>query len=216
MALAAAASHATAVPVTLARRATPLVAMVMALGSNFFGAQRQTLPFGLKAGHHAVRGEPARWTPQDSGAYPVVIVASGGPAALATVLPQYLASHGYTVVRAPGTGTAAALRQVGNSTPVAILTWEPDDAATATVEIPRMDSSAVRLAIRLVRPVDPKLGKLRVVLPAAGAETRGYRPLCAVTQAILNAALEAAHPTLAELADRLRAAGLRETYIRAS
>jgi sirohydrochlorin ferrochelatase len=37
-----------------------------------------------------------------------------------------------------------------------------------------------------------------------------------VTQAILNATLEAAHPTLSELAGRLRAAGVREAYIRAS
>jgi sirohydrochlorin ferrochelatase len=58
------------------------------------------------------------------------------------------------------------------------------------------------------------------VLPASSsrsdAAARSYRMLCAVTQTILNATLEAAHPTLSELAARLRAAGVREAYIRVS
>jgi hypothetical protein len=98
---------------------------------------------------------------------------------------------------------------------VAILTWEADSSAVATVE-----RAGLRLSIRVVRGSDPRAGRLRVVLPALGsrpdAESRGNRTLCAVTQAILNATLEAARPTLSELADRLRAAGVREVYIRAS
>jgi len=200
--------------VNLVRRSTLLVAAVAALGSRF-GAQRSVLPFGLKAGHHAVRAGTALWTPRDSGRYPVVIIAAGGPAALAHSLPEYLASHGYTVVRSPGTGAAAVARQYGDSTAMAILTWVTDSSAVATVE-----RAATRLSIRVVRGSDQGPKRLRVVLPASGsrpgAESRGYRTLCAVTQAILNATLEAAHPTLSELADRLRAAGVREAYIRAS
>ena len=203
----------------LVRRVTLLAAAVAALGSPF-GAQRRVLPFGLKAGHHAVRTEAARWAPQDSGRYPVVIVAAGGPAALAVALPEYLASHGYTVVRAPETTAADVARDFGDSTPVALISMEPDDAATATVEIPGNGSAAVRLSIRVFQPVDPRIGRLRVVLPQAGsrpgAETRRYRTLCAVTQATLNAVLQGARPTLSELADRLKAAGVREAYIRAS
>jgi hypothetical protein len=145
----------------------------------------------------------------------VVIIAAGGPAALAQPFPEYLASHGYTVVRAPGTSAAAVAQQYGDSTTVAILTWETDSGAVATVE-----HAATRLSIRVARGSDPRPGRLRVVLPASGsrpdAAARSYRMLCAVTQAILNATLETAHPTLSELADRLRAAGVRETYIRAS
>ena len=214
MALAAAAPDATAVPVNLVHRSTLLVAAVAALGSRF-GAQRSVLPFGLKAGHHAVRAETALWTPRDSGRYAVVIIAPGGPAALERAFPEYLASHGYTVVRAPGTSAAAVAQQYGDSTAVAILTWESDSSAVATVE-----RATTRLSIRVVRGSDPGAGRLRIVLPASSshpdAAARGYRMLCAVTQAILNATLEAAHPTLSELAARLRAAGVREAYIRAS
>jgi hypothetical protein len=145
----------------------------------------------------------------------VVIIAAGGPAALTQPFPEYLASHGYTVVRAPGTSAAAVAQQYGDSTAVAILTWESDSSAVATVE-----RAATRLSIRVFRGSVPGPRRLRVVLPASGsrpdAESRGYRTLCAVTQAILNATLKAAHPTLSELADRLRAAGVREAYIRAS
>lgn len=214
MALAAAAPDAAAVPVNLVRRSSLVVAAVAALGS-LVGAQRSVLPFGLKSGHHEVRVEKALWTPRDSGRYPVVIIAAGGPAALEQALPEYLASHGYTVVRTPGTSAAVGAHEYGDSTAVAILTWETDSTAVATVE-----RAATRLSIRVVRGSEPRGGRLRVVLPASGnrpdAATRGYRTLCAVTQVILNATLEAAHPTLSELADRLRAAGVREAYIRGS
>ncbi|HET9710175.1 MAG TPA: hypothetical protein VFP39_17865 [Gemmatimonadales bacterium] len=216
MALATAPPHATSVSVNLVRPSSVLVAAVAALGSTF-GAQRSVLPFGLKAGHHEVRVETALWTPRDSGRYPVVILAAGGPAALEQPFPEYLASHGYTVVRAPGTSAARVAQQYGDSTAVAILTWETDTNAVATVE-----RAAARLSIRVVRGSDLRAGggRLRVVLPASqsrsGAEARGYRTLCAVTQAILNATLEAAHPTLSQLAARLKAAGVREAYIRAS
>ena len=214
MALAAAATDAPAVPVNLVCRSTLFVAAAAALAFRF-GAQRSVLPFGLKAGHHTVRAESALWTPRDSGRYPVVIIASGGPVALAQPLPEYLASHGYTVVRAPGTSAESVAQQYGDSTAVAILTWETDSSAVATVE-----RGATRLSIRVVRGSDRRAGRLRVVLPASGSRpdtaARSYRMLCAVTQAILNATLEAAHPTLSELAARLRAAGVREAYIRAS
>jgi hypothetical protein len=214
VALAAAAPDAPAVPVNLVGRSGVVVAAVVALGSRF-GAQRSVLPFGLKAGHHTVRAESALWTPRDSGRYPVVIIASGGPVALAQPFPEYLASHGYTVVRAPGTSAESVAQQYGDSTAVAILTWETDSSAVATVE-----RGATRLSIRVVRGSDPRAGRLRVVLPASGSRpdsaARSYRMLCAVTQAILNATLEAAHPTVSELAARLRAAGVREAYIRAS
>ena len=214
MALAAAAPDAPAVPVNLVCRSTLLVAAVVALGSRF-GAQRSVLPFGLKAGHHTVRAEAALWTPRDSGRYPVVIIASGGPVALAQPFPEYLSSHGYTVVRAPGTSAESVAQQYRDSTAVAILTWETDSSAVAMVE-----RAATRLSIRVVRGSDSRAGRLRVVLPASGSRpdgaARSYRMLCAVTQAILNATLEAAHPTLSELAARLRAAGVREAYIRAS
>jgi hypothetical protein len=200
--------------VNLVHRATLLVAAVTALGSRY-GAQRSVLPFGLKAGHHTVRAGTALWSPRDSGRYPVIIIVDGGPAALEQPFSEYLASHGYTVVRTPGTNTAAVAREYGDRAAVAILTWETDSGAVATVE-----RAALRLSIRVVRGSDPRAGRLRVVLPASGsrpdAESRGNRTLCAVTQAILNATLEAARPTLSELADRLRAAGVREAYIRAS
>jgi hypothetical protein len=214
VALAAAAPNAPAVPVKLVHRSTLLVAAVAALGSHF-GAQRSVLPFGLKVGHHTVRAAIALWTPRDSGRYPVVILAAGGPAELAQPFPEYLASHGYTVVRAPGTSAAAVAQHYRDSTAVAILTWESDSSAVATVE-----RAATRLSIRVVRGSDPRAGRLRVVLPASStrpdAAARSYRMLCTVTQAILNATLEAAHPTMSELAARLRAAGVREAYIRAS
>jgi sirohydrochlorin ferrochelatase len=83
-----------------------------------------------------------------------------------------------------------------------------------------VERAATRLSVRVVRGSNPRAGRLRVVLPASAsrpdAESRGYRTLCAVTQTILNATLEAAHPNLSELADRLRAAGVREAYIRGS
>jgi hypothetical protein len=205
--------------VNLGCHSTLLVAAVAALGSSF-GAQRSILPFGLKAGHHTVRAETALWTPRDSGRYPVVIIAPGGPKALEQPFPEYLASHGYTVVRAPGTSAEAVAQQYSDSTAVAILTWETDSSAAATLERTGSGPDGSQLSIRVVRPSDPRSGRLRVVLPASGrrpgAESRGYRMVCAVTQAILNATLEAAHPTLSELADRLRAAGVREAYIRAS
>jgi hypothetical protein len=214
VALAAAAPDAPAVPVNLVFRSGVVVAAVAALGSRC-GAQRSALPFGLKAGRHAVRAATAFWTPRDSGRYPVVVIAAGGPAALAQSLPQYLASHGYTVVRAPGASAEAMAREYGDSTAVAILTWETDSSAVATVA-----GAATPVSIRVVRGSDPRGGRLHVGLPASGsgpgAAARRYRTLCAVTQAILNAVLEGAHPTLSELADRLRASGVRETYIRAS
>ena len=199
---------------SLVRRSELVVAAVAALGSTF-GAQRSVLPFGLKAGHHEVRVETGLWTPRDSGRYPVVIIAAGGPVALQQPFPEYLASHGYTVVRASGASVAGMAQQYGDSTAVAILTWETDSSAVATVE-----RAATRLSVRIVRGSNPRAGRLRVVLPASGnrpdADSRGYRALCAVTQAMLNATLEATHPTLSELADRLKAAGVREAYIRGS
>jgi hypothetical protein len=197
--------------VNLVRRSTLLVA---ALGSSF-GAQRSVLPFGLKAGRHAVRVETNTWTPRGSGRYPVVIIAPGGPTALEQPFAEYLASHGYRVVRAPESGAATVARQFDDSTAVAIITWETDSGAVATVA-----HGAAQLSIRVMRGSNPRGERLRVVLPASGrrpgAESRSYRTVCAVTQAILNATLEAAHPTLSELADRLKAAGVREAYIRAS
>ncbi len=219
MALADSPSYAAAVPVTLVSRSTLFVAAATALGSRFGeGAQRSVLPFGLKAGHHPVREETNRWTPQDTGRYPVVIIAAGGPAALGEPLPAYLASHGFTVARALRTTAETVAREFDDSTTVAILTWESDSGAAAAVELPG-GIATTRLSIRVVRRGDPRSQRLRVVLPARGirpgAESRGYRLLCAVTQAILNATLEAAHPSLSELADRLKAAGVREAYIRA-
>lgn len=218
MALAAAAPNAPAVPVNLARRSTLLVAAVAALGSGF-GAQRGVLPFGLKAGHHAVRVETGTWAPRDSGRYPVVIFAAGGPAALERSLPEYLASHGYTIVRAPRASAETVARQFSDSTAVAIISWGTDSNAVATVALAPGAPAAARLSIRVVRRSDPQAGRLHIVLPASsrpGAESRSWRMLCAVTQAILNATLQGTHPTVAELADRLRAAGVREAYIRAS
>jgi hypothetical protein len=200
--------------VNLVCRATLLVAAVTALGSRC-GAQRRVLPFGLKPGHHPVRVEANTWTPRDSGRYPVVIIAAGGPAAVKQRFPEYLASHGFTVVRAPGTSAETLARELGDSTAVAIVTWERDTSATATVETP-----GNALSIRVVRPSAPGAGRLRVTLPGfgsrSGAEAQAYRSMCALAQAILNATLKAVHPTLTELAARLRAAGVREAYIRAS
>jgi hypothetical protein len=200
--------------VNLVCRATLLVAAVAALGSHC-GAQRSGLPFGLKSGRHSVRVDANTWTPRDSGRYPVVILAAGGPAALKQPFPEYLASHGFTVVRAPGTSAETLARELGDSTAVAIVTWGRDTSATATVETP-----GNALSIRVVRPSDPGAGRLRVTLPGfgsrSGAEAQTYRSMCALAQAILNATLKAVHPTLTELAARLRAAGVREAYIRAS
>jgi len=216
--LASASPDAAAVPVNSLRRSTMLVAVVAALGSRF-GAQRGLLQYGLKAGHHAVRVETGTWAPRDTGRYPVVIFAAGGPAALERSLPEYLASHGYTVVRAPATNAETVARQFSDSTAVAIISWGTDSNAVATVVFAAGGPAAAQLSIRVVRRSDSQAGRLHIVLPVSsrpGAESRGWRMLCAVTQAILNATLQGVHPTVAELADRLRAAGVREAYIRAS
>jgi len=202
-----------------ARKAALVVALVTALGSRT-GAQRGVLPFGLKAGHHSVAvgtvgtDGVTSWMPRDSGRFPVVIISGNHSAALDSVLPVYLASHGFRVALAQGGSAEAVARMFGDTTPVAVVEWGRDTAATAILE------SATPLSIRLVRPGDSRQGRVRVTLPPLGtrptAEERRYRLLCAVTQAILNATLVAARPTLPELAARLRAAGLQGTYIRVS
>lgn len=218
MALAAAAPDAPAVPVIPARQAVLVAALVTVLGSRF-GAQHGVLPFGLKAGHHAITVTApsdgvTSWMPRDSGRYPVVIISGNHATALDSVLPVYLASHGFRVALARSGSAEAASRMFGDSTPVAVVEWGRDSTATAILESP------TPLSIRLVRPRDSRYGRLRVTLPRLGsrpgAEGRRYRLLCAVTQAILNATLAAARPTLPELAARLRAAGLQGTYIRVS
>jgi hypothetical protein len=219
VALAAAAPDAPAVPVIPTCKAALVVALVAVLGSRT-GAQRGVLPFGLKAGHHSVDVRQAAtdgvtsWLPRDSGRFPVVIISGNHSAALDSVLPVYLASHGFRVARARGGSAEAVARLFGDSTPVAVVEWGRDTAATAILE------SATPLSIRLVRPGDSRHGRFRVTLPPLGkrpgAEERRYRLLCAVTQAILNATLVAARPTLPELAARLRAAGLQGAYIRVS
>ena len=216
MALAATASHAPAIPVTLVRRSGVLVTVVAALGFRF-GAQRSVLPFGLKAGRHPVRVATNTWAPGDTGRHPVVIFAAGGPAALEQPFPAYLASHGYTVVRAPGANAETVARQFDDSTAVAIISWGRDSGAAVSVALP--GGAVAPLSVRLLRRGVPQAGHLRIVLPAGnrpGAESRSLRMLCAVTQAILNAALEGARPTWSELAGRLKAAGVREAYIRVS
>lgn len=204
-----------------AREATLVVASVALLGVGFaVPPQRGVLPFGLKAGHHAVQtGTPGPhglifWTPRDSGGFPVVLLTGDRPAALDSVWPVYLASHGFRVARVRGPGVAAAARVFGGSTPVAVVEWGRDTDATALLE------SANPVSIRIVRPGDSLRERLRVDLPPPGtrpdAAARRYRLLCAVTQAILNATLTSGAPTLPQLAARLRAAGLQGTYIRAS
>ena len=219
MALAAAAPDAPAVPVIPARQAALVAALVTVLGSRF-GVQRGVLPFGLKVGHHSVAVRTLgtdgviSWVPRDSGRFPVVVISGNHSAALDSVLPVYLASHGLRVASVRGGSAEVVARMFGDSTPVAVVEWGRDAAATAILE------SATPLSIRIVRPGDSRYGRLRVTLPPLGsrpgAEERRYRLLCAVTQAILNATLAAARPTLAELATRLRAAGLQGTYIRVS
>ena len=198
-------------------RATAIVAVAAVLGSRL-GAQRGVLPYGLKAGHHAVqvrtRGGFAFWMPRDSGTFPVVVISAGGPASLDSVLPRYLASHGYRVTRVPGDSIAAAIRTLGDATPIAVLRWGRDTTAVALLE------GAQPLSIHVFHSGDARNGRMRVALPPPGrrpdAALRGQRLLCAVTQAILNATLAGVRPTLAELATRLRAAGLQGTYIRDS
>lgn len=199
----------------LLSRATVIVAAAAVLGLRL-GAQRGVLPYGLKAGHHAIQirtsGGFTFWMPTDSGTFPVVVISADRPSPLDTVLPRYLASHGYRVTRARGDGIAAAIRTLGDSAPVAVLQWGRDTAAIALLDGPRP------LSIRLVYPGDAPVGRLRIILPPPGARrdaaARSQRLLCAVTQAILNATLAGARPTLPELATRLRAAGLQGTYIR--
>ncbi len=219
MAVAYSTPDAPAFPVNRVREATLVAASIAVLGSRS-GAQRALLPFGLKAGHHAVRARiPGPnglilWTPRDSEGFPVVVIAGGHAAALDSVLPVYLASHGFRVALAPGASAEAATRVFGDSTPIAVVQWGRDTAATAILEGPSP------VSIRVVRPGDAPYGRLRVVLPPLstrpGAEARHYRLLFALTQAVLNATLASSHPTLLELAARLRAAGLQGTYIRAS
>ena len=198
-------------------RATVIVAAAVVLGSRL-GAQRGVLPYGLKAGHHAVQvrtsGGFAFWMPADSGTFPVVVISADGPASLDTGLPRYLASHGYRVTRVTGDSIGAAIRTLGDAAPVAVLQWGRDTAAVALLDGPQP------LSIRIVHPGGAPVGHLRIILPPPGARpdasARGQRLLCALTQAILNATLAGARPTLPELAARLRAAGLQGTYIRAS
>ena len=200
-------------------KAALVVALVAVLGSGT-GVQRGVLPFGLKAGRHSVDVCQAAtdgvtsWLPRDSGSFPVVIITGSHSTALDSVLPVYLASHGFRVASARGGSAEVVARVFGDVTPVAVVEWGRDTAATAILE------SATPLSIRLVRPGDSVHGRFRVTLPPLsqrpGAEQRRYRLLCAVTQAILNATLAAARPTLSELAARLRAAGLHGTYIRVS
>lgn len=207
------------------RQAALVVASVAALGSaRGRGAQRSVLPYGLKAGHHPVRAQQATtrrglssWVPADSGRYPLVVVTGDRPAALDLVLPQYLASHGFTVVRALGTAGRSVVQSAGDSLAVAVLTWTRDSSATVIIETG--DSGFPPLSIRVIHSAAAIDGRLRLVLPPAGsrpgAAARRYRTVCAVTQAILNATLTATPSTLAQLATRLTAAGLQGTYIRA-
>lgn len=210
MALAPTASDASAIPVTAARRASLVVATVIALGSGL-GAQRNALPFGLKPGRHPVTTRHGYWMPRDSGAYPVVILAGDWPAALDQTLARYLASHGFLVVRSPDTSARAVTPTAGDSTAVAVVQWSRDTTATALLD------GASSLSIRVVRSPHPPNGRLRVALPRSGARpdavARHNRLIGAVTQAILNATLKATQP-LSALASRFTAAGLQGTYIR--
>jgi hypothetical protein len=199
------------------RRATLIVGSAAVLGSGL-GAQRGVLPFGLKSGHHAVRVQTVSgltsWTPEDSGTFPAVVISADGPTALDSVLPRYLASHGFRVARVQKNGIEAAMGTLGDATPVAVVQWGRDSAAAALLD------GTQPLSIRVVHPGTAPSGRLRIALPPPGARpdalARRYRLLCAVTQAILNATIASARPTLQELAARLRAAGLQGTYIRDS
>ena len=192
-------------------RAALVVATAAVLGSGL-GAQHSALPFGLKAGHHAVTVRPNSWTPRDSGMYPRVILAGDWPAALDQALGQYLASHGFAVRRSSASGPEVATRAPGDSTAVAVVWWGRDTGSTAILE------GATPLAIRVVRAPRPANGRLRVVLPVPSARpdaaARQNRLIGAVIQAILNATLKASEPALGELASRFTAAGLQGAYIR--
>lgn len=198
-------------------RGSAIVAAAAVLGLRL-GAQRSVLPYGLKAGHHAVQVRTSSgltfWMPTDSGTFPVVVISADGPSSLDTVLPRYLASHGYRVTRVRGDGITATIRTLGDTAPVAVLQWSRDSAAVALLDGPQP------LSIRIVHPGDGPGGRLHIILPPPGsrpdAASRSRRLRCALTQAILNTTLEGVHPTLSELADRLRAAGVGGTYIRAS
>jgi len=59
------------------------------------------------------------------------------------------------VVRAQGTSAAALAREFDDATPVAIITWGPDTAATATVQTSASGSPREQLSLRVARPRDP-------------------------------------------------------------
>jgi hypothetical protein len=217
VALADPAADAAPVPVTFGYRAALVVATLLALGSGL-GTQRRVLPFDLKAGRHQVilrptgssESEWTLWTPADTGAFPMVILVGDVPTALDTVLPEYLATHGFAVARVhsaaaisvlpfPESSHAVVVRWGRSARATAILDFDPDGAGALSIET-------------VGGAVAPPAG-LRVALPRSPSGSdenpgRRYRLLCAVTHAVLNAVLRGVGPTVPELAARLRAAGL--------
>jgi hypothetical protein len=208
--------------VTHVWRATLVVVSLATLGSGL-GAQRRVLAFGLKAGHHAVRvhayGAPGHafslWSPADTGARPLLIYVGDNRTALDTVLPDYLASHGYVVALlrgACGSEVAEAIRTAGalpfvDASHVAVARWGDPSGASVILDV---DTRV--LAIGTVPASGSGRARLRAALPrstpqSSDARARRSRLLCALTHVALNAVLRG-DPTLPEAARRLRAAGL--------
>lgn len=156
-----------------------LCGLLMSLEATSW-AQRPALPYGLRAGRHAVAARAdSAWSPvpSDSGTPPVVLLTDGRPSGPDSATAVYLASHGYVVVM----GTGKRL----DAQPGARIELHPAGA--------------------LVRVVVAGQRFTVGVPPGTGDH---IRLRATVTHALLDAALRISPPAPADLTRRLRAAGL--------
>jgi len=233
VALADAAPDATSLPVIGVRLIAALVGTLVTLASRP-EAQRHVLSFGLKAGHHVGRtrqlGSSGRsltlWAPGDSGRFPLLVLVPNGRSPLDTVLPEYLATHGFVVVLAGSRGGHAAadgLRLAHglsfvDTTRVAVAQWGSEQGATAILDFDPADGESAALVIRAITPGGSDDARLRISRPRSparpGSEARRIRLLCAVTHAVLDSVLRYGGSDLPALAARLRATGLVTQIVR--
>lgn len=149
-------------------------------------AQRPVLPYGLRTGRHAVaiRAEGG-WQPTtpDSGPTPVLLLTDGRPQGPDSATAVYLASHGFMVV-------------VGVESPTS------DSRSSARIELHPV-GALVRISVAGQR--------LTVGIPPG---TRDHvRLRAAITYAVVAAGLRSAPAAVADIARRLRTAGLTVSLV---
>ncbi|HSD31012.1 MAG TPA: hypothetical protein VLB49_03815 [Gemmatimonadales bacterium] len=141
-------------------------------------AQRQALPYGLRAGRHAVAVRVGGgWHPValDSGPAQVLLLSDAQPVGPDSATAVYLATHGYIVVYGAS----------GSPRPSARIELHPAGA------LARITVAGQRVTVAMP--------------PGSGDHTRLR---AAVTLAALDLALRVSPPALPGLVRRLRAAGL--------